>query len=361
MVNTRTADARAAESSGAGSRHHRIEGDGGSRRPATAPSWGRRILGPLHVYGVFWPWLHISGIRFVPRFLTAPILTFFVAFFFLFLGRIRDAIAANLETVLGPCGFWERQRRVWRNLCCYAWCMTERNEDLTCPDRRVMPEVEGEENWREVLEHGTGFVLVTAHIGHWEVGSAYPVDLQGRRVHIVRQVEIDEAAQAFLKRKIEARNRGGYVVHFVEPASDTGSLGPKLLLALRDGDAVALQGDRPATGGRAIEVPLFGRPFAVPLGPAAIARTAGAPLLPVFVYRTGRSRSRLVLRPPILIEKSDDRDADLRRIAGKIVEEVEGAIRRDPFQWFCFERLWPTSKGAMATATPDGNESGSRG
>ena len=86
---------------------------------------------------------------------------------------------------------------------------------------------------------------------------------------------------------------------------------------------------------------MFGRPFQLPPGPAALARTAGAPLLPVFVFRTGRRRYRVVFRPPIQPPRTDDPAADLAVAMRRVAAEVEGAIRRAPHQWYCFRRLWP--------------------
>ena len=95
-----------------------------------------------------------------------------------------------------------------------------------------------------------------------------------------------------------------------------------LLDALRRGEIVALQGDRPRAGGRTLEARLFGRPFALPVGPAALARAAGVPIVPVFVLREGRLRYRCVLRPAIAVAQSEDRQRDLARGAR--------ALRRRP-------------------------------
>lgn len=297
----------------------------------------RRLFGRFHVHGVFWYRLHLFAIRHIPTLAYYLLVPLFSTFFFFGLPRIRRAVAANFDVALGPCGFWHRQWRVWRNLHVYSWCMTERYEDLVT-DRRVEPGVEGLEFWQEACRLDEGVVLVTAHIGHWEVASAFPSDLQGRQIHVVREGEIDPAAQDLFRGLIEARSRQGYTVHFARRAGD---LGPKLLLALRDGDMVALQGDRPARQGRTIETRFFGRPFHVPVGPAAMTRAAGVAMLPVFNYRAGRLRSTLLFRPLIRVEKTSDRDHDLQRVVDHIMAEVEQAILRNPYQWFCFTELWP--------------------
>lgn len=296
----------------------------------------RRLASTFHVYGVFWYKLHLFAVRHLPRWTYYVLVPLFTAFFFCTLRKIRGAIARNLEAVLGPCGFVERQRRIWRNLYVYSWCLTERYEGLAT-ERRVEPVHENHQYWEQVLSTGEGFVLVTAHIGHWEAGSAFPAELQDRRIHVVREEEIDERSQRFFEELVSHRFGSEVTMHF---AHRDPHLGARLLLAIRRGEIVALQGDRPARGGRTEEVELFGKAFEVPAGPAAVARSAGVPILPVFVYRDGRYRARTVFHPPIRLPKTGDRDADIRRGVEQIVGAIDRAIRRDPYQWFCFRDFW---------------------
>lgn len=305
--------------------------------PPHAPEggWSRRLLGPFHVTGVFWFRLHQLGITLLPAWALGALIDVFSTFFWIALRKIRAAIASNLEAVLGPCGWWERQRRIHRTFRTFAWCLSERYERLST-DRVFTVEAEGREEWQDPAGEPGGFILVTAHMGAWEVGSMIPSSRDGRRVHVVREPETDPRAQRFIEGLI--RRCGGelYTTHF----ADDPQLGVDLLDALRRGEIVALQGDRPRSGGRTIEASLFGRPFALPVGPAALARAAGVPIIPVFVLREGRLRYRCLLRPAIHVAQSADRQRDLHEALALFAADLEAAIRREPYQWFCFRRLW---------------------
>lgn len=305
--------------------------------PPHAPEagWIRRLLGPLYVTGVFWFRIHRFGIRILPPWSLAPLLVLFTAFFWIALRNIRAAIGCNLEAVLGPCGWWERQRRMYRTLREFAWCLTERYERLST-DRPFAVEAEGLNAWQELGASGKGFILVTAHLGSWEVGSMLPSSRDGRRVHVVREAETDPRAQEFIEKLIRSRGGELYTTHFAEDPQ----LGMDLLDALRRGEIVALQGDRPRSGGRTQEVSLFGRPYPLPVGTVALARAAGAPLVPVFVFREGRRNYRCTIRPAIHVAQSGDRQRDLEEALGRFTADLEAAIRREPYQWFCFRRLW---------------------
>jgi KDO2-lipid IV(A) lauroyltransferase len=154
----------------------------------------------------------------------------------------------------------------------------------------------------------------------------------------VREPEADPKAQEFVRTLLEGKGGDLYTTHF---ATADPRLGLELLDALRDGDIVALQGDRPRRGGAVVEAELFGRPFPIPVGPFALARLAGVPVVPVFMFREGRRRYRVTFRDPIRLEAGGRREAAIASAARTFAADLEWAIREKPHQWFCFGELWP--------------------
>jgi len=306
--------------------------------PPHAPEggWSRRLLGPLHVTGVVWYRLHKFGVSALPQWTMPLSISLFTTFFFVALRRIRAAVAANLVPVLGPTGWLGRQARIYRTFWSFAWCLSERYERLST-DHPFTVTLDGREHWRAASEAPEGFILLTAHIGNWEAGSMLPPAEAARRVHVVREAETDPRAQEFIRGLIEKQAGSLYVTHF---ADDDPQLGLLLLESLRAGEIVALQGDRPRAGGRMVEVPLFGRPFPLPVGPAALARAAGVKLVPVFVFRERRLTYRCAIRPPIAVPHTADKGADIAEAARRFAAELEAAIRARPHQWFCFRKVW---------------------
>jgi lauroyl/myristoyl acyltransferase len=158
-------------------------------------------------------------------------------------------------------------------------------------------------------------------------------------VHVVREEETDPRAQEFIAGLLTERMGAGYHTHFAAAADP--SLSMTLLGALRRGEVVALQADRPRRGGKTLRLDLFGRPYDFPAGPLVLARSAGVPLVPVFVYREGRLSYRVVVEEPVEVPQTADRAADLAAAGRRVAAAVETAIRRRPHQWFCFGRAWP--------------------
>ena len=305
---------------------------------AHAPELGvtHRLLGRFHVTGIFWYRLHYWGSNHLPRWFmnqVGPIIISLV--FCLVMGKIRRALAANLEPVLGPAGPMTRWRRAYRTLRTFACCLTERYQRMG-PGAKTQFAIEGLPHWVAGTGEGRGAVLVSAHLGPWENSTYLGADEEARIVHVVREEEIDPRAQAFISEMV-GKISDKVVTHY---AGDDPRLAIELSEALRRGELVALQGDRPRAGGRTITAHIFGKPMPLPIGPVALARAAGVPLLPIFSFREGVLQARTVVRAPIFVARTANRDADHTAAINQLAADIEWAIRERPHQWFCFKRLW---------------------
>jgi len=270
--------------------------------------------------GAFWYRLHFRLARLLPLWASDVLFAFLFPFFFLCLRRYRRIAAENLRVVMGPQGFWKRHWGVWLTVYCYARMLVERYERLA-KKKAFQSRFINLDAWNRM---GGGFVMVTAHVGNWEAGATVPATIRERDVHLVREPELDPKAQEFFSKIL--KDPPGFTTHF---ASGDPGLGFELLRALREGAVVALQGDRPREGGRTVTVEFFGHRIEFPAGPAALARAAGVPMVPVFVFREGRHKYRVVIREPIV-------EPDMQAVAN----EVEWAIREEPHQWFCWSEVF---------------------
>jgi lauroyl/myristoyl acyltransferase len=304
---------------------------------APALGWARRLLGPAHVTSVFWFRSPYWAMGWLPQRAVSFVVACSVTCCFVALRQIRRAIASNIEVVLGPCGFWQRQRRIYKTMYSFGWCQAERYQYLHRPETFTVS-IEGREHLEVAAAGGRGLIFVTAHIGHWETASHLISRELGREAHVVREEELDPRAQEFLEEILGRTKERQYKTHF---ASNDPRLGVVLAQALRRGDVVALQGDRPRAASRSRTVSLFGREMSLPAGPATLARIAGVFLLPIFSLREGRRHYRICLRPPIWVDSAAPRDAAVNAAMQQTAAEIEWAIRREPHQWFCFRPLWP--------------------
>ena len=256
-------------------------------------------------------------------------------FFFFLLRRPRAIVTRHLDHILGRAGFFRRQVRIFKFFKQHAWCLVEHFEQFR-PDFQPRCEREGDQ-WPDLLASDKGFLIVTAHVGMWEIGQLMPVTDGKRRLHVVREREEHEGTQKVVAELLAAHPHARIVTHFLD---DDMALGASLLGALRSGDVVCLAADRAKPGMVAMPATCFGKPVQMPVGPVALARAANVPIVPTFVYREGRKHYRIVAKTPFFVARTADRDADLRAAIDRLAGEVEAAIRRDPFQWKRWEPLW---------------------
>lgn len=196
------------------------------------------------------------------------------------------------------------------------------------PPSRLLSRVEfrGVEHLDAAGAGGRGMVLLTAHLGNWELAGRLIVPRLGRTTHVVLSTEQDGALEDYLR-------ADSPTLRFVTRRHATSTLG--LLAALRRREAVAMQADRP-TGGRGdCLVPFFGAPAAFPLGPFVLARAAGAPVVPAFCVMTEDARYRITIEPAIWVKPGGEAAA-----LATMVGALERAVRASPTQWFNFFDVW---------------------
>lgn len=249
----------------------------------------------------------------------------------------RRAIARNLERVLGAPADSRRVRRAVRSMLhSYGHSWVDLFHFAQLPPERLLARlegVEGQEHFDAVRAAGRGVLLLTAHIGSWELGGVFLRQL-GVPLSVVYVRDAFPGVEEARRRLRELIGVEGIAI---EPADGLASL--PVLRALRQGRAVALQGDRDFNDrGRPVE--FFGEPAPFPLGPFALARSTGAPLVPAFIAYTPRHGFILHIEPPIEVSALGDRDADLAVAQERWVRILERAVRRWPTQWYTFYEPW---------------------
>lgn len=225
-------------------------------------------------------------------------------------------------------------RKVFRNFARYLvdfGTFRDIDGDLL---QTVFPVTEGIENLDRALSTGRGIVLVTGHVGNWELGGLYFGHLLPK-VHVVTLPDGVE--------KIDEIRRGYRGKHNIRTIVLDGSPYPALemMAALRRQEMLAMLVDR-WDGRDGFEGEFFGirRPF--PRGPIALSRATGAPILPAYVVKEG-NHYRGIFQEPFTAGGEDDAACARRILAG-----LEKVIRRYPDQWYNF---WP-----LGTTDPNRGE-----
>lgn len=196
---------------------------------------------------------------------------------------------------------------------------------LSEEDIRRLVIIENIQHLDQALALGRGVLLVTAHLGNWELGGSVLASL-GYRMNAVVLRQPSFKLNEFFQRY--RRQRGMRIVPLGRAAG-------AMMEALRRNELVALLADRDYS--RRNDPVLFcGASACLPRGPAWMAVKTGAPVVVGFMLRRPDDTFVLSLYPPIVPGEGMGREP----IQTEICRVMEDGVCGNPSQWFMFEPVW---------------------
>ncbi len=189
---------------------------------------------------------------------------------------------------------------------------------------------EGLDHLERAEAGGRGVLLLTGHLGNWELMAAACV-AGGRPLSVVAKAMENPLSDAVIN---GIRTAAGLTV-----IPHRGAALP-VLRALRRGEAVGILLDQNALRREAVFVPFLGRPAATTYALAALVRRSGAPVLPVACWREGRNRHVIRIAPPLEIDLTDDPARDLLTNTARFTAALENMVSSRPDQWFWVHNRW---------------------
>ena len=194
--------------------------------------------------------------------------------------------------------------------------------------------IEGREHMEKALELGRGGVIATAHCGNWELlGGA--LALNGFPVVGVAQKQKNSKMDKFIN---EYRSLIGMHITYKSGVREMfNMLAERWLIGLlMDQDAGLKDG---------IVLEFFGRKTACAPGAAALARFKEAPIFPVFITQQSDGTHVLKIHAPVFVEKTNDKQEDIRQTTQKLTMIIESHIRKHPEDWFWLHDRWKSVEG----------------
>ncbi|GAC1623565.1 MAG: lysophospholipid acyltransferase family protein [Chloroflexota bacterium] len=257
-------------------------------------------------------------------------------------GSAREGVVSNLSVVFDAPKNAPLVQKAARDAFvtdARNWVDTLRIARLSAQDISAFVDVEGWEHVERAIAGGRGAIVVTVHLGNFDlVGQVFAA----RGIPVTIPVERVEPSE-FFDFLMERRRSQGINVVPIEKAPWA------MLHALRRGEVVAIAADRQIAG-RAMEVPFFGAPARLPTSPAALARRHRSPvIIAVGTRLPGGGYHGLVLPAPLHF--SDDESFDERENTRRILSLLEPLIRRHAGQWLAFEPVWSGNNGTGEAAT----------
>lgn len=268
----------------------------------------------------------------LPRALAYALAVAVARFAFVLARGARSSLQDNLRVALPEASRSELRRITYQNFRNHAKAYADlmRLPVSSVEDLRSLLHSTGWDNLEAARARGKGVLVVSCHMGSWEVAAAIwsstvaPVNLFAEELEPRELYEWYRTTRARLGISVLPLSRAGL---------------RKVLQALDAQEMVVTAIDRDILG-TGILVDFFGRPARIPEGPASIALRRGTPLLPVCVYRLPDDTFQAIGYEPIFAQPTGDLRADIKRVTEELVRAMEGMIREHPDQWHLPHRIW---------------------
>lgn len=194
-------------------------------------------------------------------------------------------------------------------------------------------EYQGLDHYRNALEKGKGVLLLTAHVGAWELSSfahsvyGYPMKF------LTRPIDNPLVEGLILRYRTRA---GNGVISRTDAARG-------VFRALGNNEAVGILIDQNTTRSEGVFADFFGIAAATTPGLATFALRTEAPVVPGFI-RWDRKRRIHVLefQSPVELVRSGNPEADILANTARFNRVIEDFVRRYPDQWLWIHRRWKT-------------------
>lgn len=292
--------------------------------------WTARSIGSAFQHQIFYTMIRLGGRR-----LANFALAFVVAWYILFRPSVRHR-----------CNFYLSRRfpgvRGFRSLLnCY-----ELSHALgqVLVDRAVLgilgPEVitcslAGRELLQSLLKEGNGLILLTSHVGCWQLGMA-SLRCLDTPLNLLIHREEGDVDRHFFEHGTETSP-----YRIIEPGGPLGGV-LEMLSALEAKELLCIMGDRVMGGpSNTIAVHFLGGAIQVPFSPYKLASATGAPIAVIFPYHAGSGRYALRVARIIRVPENLGRNSSAYRVyTEQYIQVLEEFVHDYPYQFFNFFNMW---------------------
>jgi predicted LPLAT superfamily acyltransferase len=292
-------------------------------------SWKGKTRGGLAGYKLFFGILKFTGLPFAYFFLR------FVAFyFFLFSPKVFKPIHQFYRKRVAL-GFFRSLSMVYRNYYIFGRVLLDKVAVMAGFPVKFSFTFDGEEYLRKMVEERTGGLLISAHIGNFEM-AGNTLERLNTNVSIImydaEHVKIKDYLDSVTHRKFN-------VIAIKEDNSHIYEINK----AFREKQMVCIHGDRFVKGNKTMSIEFLGEKANFPTGPFYLAMKFNVPVSFVFAMKESATHYHFFATPPRIYQQQGmqlKRDQTIQTIIKDYIYVLEKTIRKYPSQWFNYYNFW---------------------
>ncbi len=299
-------------------------------------SWKGKTRGGLTGYRIFLFLLKSFSIK------AAYLLLYFVAsYYVLFVRKARKPMWYYFNTILGFSTI-KSIIYLYKNNLTFGKVIIDKVAVMAGLPNKFTYKFEGEEHLQQMAENGGG-VIISAHIGNWEI-AGHLLDRIKTPIHIVMLQAEHESIKALLDNVMTEKKMS------IIPIMDDMSHLFKIKDALNNNEIVALHGDRFLPGSKTMTCDFLGKDAEFPTGPFYIALKYKKPVTYVSAVKETNTHYHLFATPPKdylsnvngmgKVRNITDRNDRLKLMLSDYIKELELLVYKHPEQWFNYYYFW---------------------
>jgi predicted LPLAT superfamily acyltransferase len=290
------------------------------------PQWQGKSKGSPLGYRIFIVILKKWGVG------PAYFLLYFVSFYyFLFSLRSSRIIYGFLHKKLGL-GKIASLVKLYSNYYRFGQTIIDRIVLMSGISNRFTFDFDGEENLHAMAEMKRGGLLLSAHVGNWEIAGHLLKRLK-TRINIVMFDGEHQQLKEYLTGVTGERSANIIVIR------DDLSHIYQIKEAFENNELVCMHADRFLEGVKTLDATFLGETAKFPAGPFILAQKFKVPVSFVFAMKESNLHYHFYSSPPRDPGENTDREAP-RRMLGYFVREMEEKIKKYPEQWFNYYEFW---------------------
>lgn len=253
------------------------------------------------------------------------LLYFIAGYYFLFSRKSNHALKFYYRRILG----YSRVKSLFSRYISYLTfgrVLVDKVAFMAGIEKSYEFETDGIEHLKEMAANKKGGILISAHLGNWEVAGQMLKDIDTK----VNVVMLDEEHEA-IKASIDGIT-GKRAYHIIPIKKDQSHI-YKIGSAIANHEIICLHGDRFIEGAKTISSEFLGMKAKFPLGPFNMASRMAVPTTFVFGFKGLGNHYHLSATPPLIASSADE-------VFEAFKKEVEDKVRKYPRQWFNFYDFW---------------------
>lgn len=287
------------------------------------PKWEGKSRGTVLGYKIFVFFIKKAGIK------TAYFILYFVAaYYFIFLKKSNRAIFYYFKERLGY-SYFKSKKMVYKSYYTFGQTILDKISISAGMRNKFSYEFDGVEILKKLLSEKKGGVLISAHIGNFEIAEHFfgEIDVEFQ-INLVT-TDLEHSAIKNYLEKITKKSS----VKFIIIKDDLSHIF-EINAALARNELVCFTGDRYFEGGKFLSEKLLGEEAKFPAGPFLIASRLKVPVVFVYVMKEPNLHYHLYTREAIVKHR------DEKVLLKAYTENLEMMLKEYPLQWFNYFDFW---------------------